>query len=348
MEFECSSSELADIDGALEEDGLKKKFRRKLMALRMRALGVPMKMIASSLGVTERTLSNYVSEYRSGGLAATMEDRAYSPDSSIEPYWKLLESDFRREPVGCAKQARLRIIKLTNVTLSPSQTRRVMTKLGMRYRKAGQIPGKADGQLQLEFLDNELRPKLEEAKAGKRKVFFVDASHFVMGAVLGMLWCFTRVFVRGASGRKRYNVLGALDSETREVTTVTNDSYITAPTVCELFTKLREKHPSTPITLILDNARYQKCQMVCAKAEQLDIELLYLPPYAPNLNIIERLWKHVKQSCLKNTYYEDFGTFREAIDGEIHKVNTTLRDELATLFSLNFQIVDTKCKNGIL
>jgi transposase len=315
------------------------------MALKMRASGIPPKMIASSLGVSERTFFNYLSEYRSGGLAATLEDKAYSPDSSIEPHWELLEADFRQEPVGCAKQARMRILKLTGITLSPSQTRRIMTKLGMRYRKAGQIPGKADGQLQLEFLEEQLRPKLDEAKAGKRKVFFVDASHFVMGAVLGMLWCFTRVFVRSASGRRRYNVLGALDSQSREVTTVSNDSYITAPTVCELFAKLRQKHPGVPMTLVLDNARYQKCQMVFDVAKRLDIELLHLPPYSPNLNIIERLWKHVKQSCLKNTYHENFDSFRAAIDDEIHNVNTTLRDELASLFSLNFQTLDTKYEN---
>jgi transposase len=348
MEFECSDSDFLDIDGALEEDGLKKKLRRKLMALKMRASGVPLKMIASSLSVTERTIFNYFSEYRNGGLAATMEDRAYCPDSSMEPYRKELEEDFRREPVGCAKQARVRILKLTGIALSSSQTRRIMGKLGMRYRKAGQIPGKADGELQLEFLDSKLRPKLNEAKAGKRKVFFVDASHFVMGAVLGMLWCFSRVFVRGASGRKRYNVLGALDSLTGEVITVSNDSYITAPTVCDLFAKIREKHPSMPITLVMDNARYQKCKLVFEEAENSDIELLYLPSYSPNLNIIERLWKHVKQSCLKNTYYETFDSFCGAIDEEIEKVNTSLREELATLFALNFQIVDTKCKNGIL
>lgn len=98
----------------------------------------------------------------------------------------------------------------------------------------------------------------------------------------------------------------------------------------------------------MDNARYQKCKLVFEKAEALNIELLYLPPYSPNLNIIERLWKHVKQSCLKNTYYETFESFCDAIDGEIEKVNTSLRDELTTLFALNFQIVDTKCKNGIL
>lgn len=348
MDFECSETDLRDIDAALEDEGLKNKFRRKLMALKMRATGVPVKMVAESLSVTERTISSYITEFRKGGLVATMEDRAYCPDSCMEPYLEELEAEFRREPVGNAKQARIRILKLTGITMSPSQTRRIMAKLGMRYRKAGQIPGKADGAVQLEFLDEQLRPKLDEAATGKRKVFFVDASHFVMGAVAGMLWSFSRVFVRGASGRKRYNVLGALDSQTREVITVSNDSYITAPTVCELFTKLRESHPTVPITLVLDNARYQKCKLVFQKAETLNIELLYLPPYSPNLNIIERLWKHVKQSCLKNTYFEDFASFREAIDDEIQQVNTTLREELATLFSMNFQIVDTKCKIGIL
>jgi hypothetical protein len=52
-----------------------------------------------------------------------------------------------------------------------------------------------------------------------------------------------------------------------------------------------------PITLVLDNARYQKCQLVWAVAETLQIELLYLPAYSPNLNLIERLWKFVKKQC---------------------------------------------------
>ena len=350
MDFLLSDREIRDIDGALkdEDEDLKPRFRRKLMSLKMRITEIPIKMIASSLNVSERSISNYLAEYRQGGLAATLEDRSYSPDSSLDPYLEKLEKEFRNNPVGCAKQARLRIFQLTKVTLSLSQTRRVMSRLGMRYRKAGQIPGKANGEKQLEFLDDELRPKLEEAEAGERKVFFVDAAHFVMGAVLGMLWCFTRIFVRGASGRRRYNVLGALDSQNREVTTVSNDSYITAPTVCDLFKKLRAQHPTTPITLVMDNARYQKCQLVFDQAEELGIELLYLPPYSPNLNIIERLWKHLKQSCLKNTYHETFEEFRGAIDEEIIKVNTTKRDELKSLFALKFQTLDTTSPNGIL
>jgi transposase len=348
MSFNLSPRDLQDIGFALDEDDLKAKIHRKLLALKMRDAGAPLNMIATSLSITVRTVSNYIAEFREGGLNTTMEDRAYCPESCLEPFLDKIEEDFRKEPVGCTKQARLRILRLTDIALSPSQTRRIMRRLGMRYRKAGQIPGKADGQKQLEFLDNKLRPKLQEAAEGKRKVFFVDASHFVMGAVVGMLWCFSRVFVRGASGRQRYNVLGALDSQTREVITVSNDSYISAPTVCELLEKLRASHPEMPMTLILDNARYQKCKLVFEKAEELNVELLHLPPYSPNLNIIERLWKHVKQSCLKNTYYEDFATFRGAIDSTIVDVNTSLRDELSTLFSLNFQIVDTTDKTGIL
>jgi transposase len=199
MHFNLTRRQARDIGGALDEDALKGKIRRKLLALKMRDAGAPLEMIASSLSVSIRTVSNYISEFLEGGLRATLEDRAYVPESCLDPYFGKLEESFRKEPVGCAKQARVRIVKLTGIELSPRQVRRVMRSLGMRYRKAGQIPGKADGQRQMDFLEEELRPKLEEAARGERRVFFVDAAHFVMGAVVGMLWSFGRVFVRGAS-----------------------------------------------------------------------------------------------------------------------------------------------------
>ena len=66
-----------------------------------------------------------------------------------------------------------------------------------------------------------------------------------------------------------------------------------------------------PITLVLDNARYQKCAVVQALAASLGIELLYLPSYSPNLNLIERLWRFVRKQSLDSTYYEEF----EAVHG---------------------------------
>lgn len=117
-----------------------------------------------------------------------------------------------------------------------------------------------------------------------------------------MLWCFARVFIPAPAGRKRFNVLGALNAITHELITVTHDSYLNADSVCEWLRRLAALDLGRPITLVLDNARYQKCYGVQTLAEALQIELLYLPPYSPNLNLIERLWKFVKKKCLYSIY----------------------------------------------
>ena len=83
--------------------------------------------------------------------------------------------------------------------------------------------------------------------------------------------------------------------------------------MCDLLRKIAAAHAEIPITLILDNARYQKCKIVWALAESLKIELLYLPSYSPNLNLIERLWKFVKKQVLYSKYYVDFTSFSGAI-----------------------------------
>jgi transposase len=85
---------------------------------------------------------------------------------------------------------------------------------------------------------------------------------------------------------------------TKELVTLTNTTYITAETVCELLRLLVTRYPRTRITLVLDNARYQRCRLVQDLAAQLNIELMFLPSYSPNLNLIERLWKLLKSRCL--------------------------------------------------
>jgi len=158
-----------------------------------------------------------------------------------------------------------------------------------------------------------------------------------MGAFLGFLWCFERLFVKAPSGRKRFNVLAALNAITHEVVTVTNDSYINALSVCELLQKLADLPLEIPITIILDNARYQKCQLVQDLAKSLEIELLYLPSYSPNLNLIERLWKFVKKECLYSKYYEDFTLFQQAISTCVETAHITHKKELDSLLTLRFQ-----------
>jgi len=92
-----------------------------------------------------------------------------------------------------------------------------------------------------------------------------------------------------------------------------------------------------PIVIVLDNARYQHCQLVEELAKELGITLQFLPSYSPNLNLIERLWKFVKKKCLYNVYYETFEDFVEGINDCLKRVETEYKNELATLMKPNFQ-----------
>ena len=90
---------------------------------------------------------------------------------------------------------------------------------------------------------------------------------------------------------------------------------------------------------MLDNARYQRCHLVQGLAETLGIELLFLPPYSPHLNLIERMWKYVKKTCLYSRYYENFDDFQQSIS--ICVDNTKNDKKLASLLTLNFQTLPT-------
>jgi transposase len=203
--------------------------------------------------------------------------------------------------------------------------------------KTGSLPSKADPVVQQEFLKNTLEPIITEAQEDKCELYFVDAAHFVLGAFLGYLWSKVRVFVRTPSGRKRYNVLGAFNAITGAMITVTNTTYINSSSVIELLGKLRLLHPGRKIKIVLDNASYQRNWVVRWHAALLDIELVFLPSYSPNLNLIERYWKFVKKKCLYNRFYGDFELFCKAIDDCLLNGNKKHKDEIKTLMKLNFQ-----------
>jgi transposase len=172
---------------------------------------------------------------------------------------------------------------------------------------------------------------------GQGHGFFVAAAHFVFGTFLCCLGSFTRIFVRAASGRQRFNVLGAWNAVTHELIAVTNTTVVNTETMCELLRKIAAATLTGPITLVLDNARYQHNAAVKALAKQLGITLLFLPSYSPNLNLIERLWKFIKRRALSGRYHPTFVDFQAAIEGTIASLPTSHAEQLKTLMTLNFQ-----------
>jgi transposase len=181
---------------------------------------------------------------------------------------------------------------------------------------------------------------MSKAIANKLTLLFLDGSHFVMGSdFLGYIYGKTRRFIKTFSGRKRYNVLGALNFVTKKVTTIANDTYITATVVCEILRKVASEYVGVPVHIILDNARYQKCEIVTTLAESLEITLHYIPPYSPNLNLIERLWKHVK-SKLRMKYYDQFDNFKGTIDLIIEDTDKGSKNSIDKLIGESVQIFD--------
>lgn len=312
----------------------------KMEVLWLKSQNLPLKLICKLADVSPNTFRTYCEQYQSGGVEKLKEINFNQPKSELESHQTTIRQYLELNPPANINQAAQQIENLTGIKRSPSQIRKFLKSIGMRCLKVGAIPAKADPDEQEEYKRDKLEPRLEEARQGVRAVFFVDAAHFVMGAFLGMIWCFQRIFIKSPSGRKRFNVLGALNAITHEIILVTNDSYITAIQVCELLQKLADLGLSIPITLVLDNARYQKCRVVQDLAKSLEIELLYLPTYSPNLNLIERLWKFVKKKCLYGKYYEDFTQFSSAISGCLNDAHLQHKKELDSLLTLRFQHFD--------
>jgi transposase len=185
-------------------------------------------------------------------------------------------------------------------------------------------------------LAEQLQPRLDEARQGRRTVLFVDAAHFIFGPFLGFVWCLTRLWIPGPSGRQRYNVLAALDAVTHRLIRVSNHSYINAESVCGLLRAVAAAGFGRPITLVMDNARYQYCAVVKDLAKSLDIELLFLPSYSPNLNLIERVWRFVKKQ-LACTPCRDYAAFTQAIDDCLHNLDKKHKLQMDSLLTLSFQ-----------
>ena len=326
-----------EIAEAIDDPATSERAKIKLLAIRLHDLGTPHGHIAAALNITDDTVTSYLKAFRKGGVPELTENRHFRPSSSVEHFLEEITRSLADNPVATAKEAGHRIKQITGVELSEEQARRIMKRVGLAYRKTASIPGGADPQMQLVFLQDELIPRFKEASEGKRRVFFVDAAHFVLGAFLGMIWCLTRMFVRTGSGRQRYSVLGAVETREHDLVSIRTTGSVNSQTVCELIEKISAKYPNEPITLVMDNARYQLNAKVRDCAAINGIELLFLPAYSPNLNLIERVWRLVKSRTLRNKYFPDFTSFRNSIDAFLDSLNDTNRHLLKSLVTENFQ-----------
>ena len=235
------------------------------------------------------------------------------PVSDLASFTDAIRGSLTAAPVRTAAEACDRIEQLTGLRREPTQVRTFLKGLGFRGVASGRCRSAQKNlpdhvREQREFLDGQLRPRLDAALAGRGHVFFVDAAHFVFGTFLCCLWSIARVFVRAASGRRHFNVLGAWNAVTRELVAITNTAVVNSETMSELLRAIAARGLVGPVTLVLDNARYRRNALVQGLAKDLGIALLFLPSYSPNLNLIERLWRFMKRKAAYGHYHPTFTT----------------------------------------
>ena len=156
-------------------------------------------------------MTNTLASFESGGVEELTKWREGDSDNELAAFDALMRTYWREHPPSTVKEAAAQLGEATGVKRSVTAVRDFMKRLGLRRRKAGSMPGKADPEKQRRFVREVIEPRMSAAEGGTEAAYFMDASHFVFGAFLGHVWCLAGIFVPTAPGRQRYHALGAVD-----------------------------------------------------------------------------------------------------------------------------------------
>jgi transposase len=227
---------------------------------------------------------------------------------------------------------------------------KLLHRIGMTFKKAHKLPGGVNVEKQKEFVENfhGLMAKLTE----KESVMFMDGVHPEHNTSSEGMWMEkgTERWIPSNTGREHLNINGAYNPLTAEVVVVESPT-INSSVTEELLKKISDKYPEKEtIYVIADNARYNKCQEVNRFIEsQTKIKMMYLPPYSPNLNLIERLWKFMRKKTMGLKYYSTFVAFKKNVMSFFEHISV-FKEELLRLITLKFQTFDNcncSCEFGI-
>jgi transposase len=206
----------------------------------------------------------------------------------------------------------------------------LLHRLGYVYKKPKLVPGKADAEAQRTFLES--YEKLKKDKDSEDPIYFMDATHPRHNLVLGYGWIKRGVEreLPSNTGRDRLNINGAIDLK-RLKPVVRFDATIDANSTIALFDQIEHANPTAKrIYVICDNARYYGSKKVRHFLDSSKIELVFLPPYSPNLNLIERFWKFFKSSSRNK--FSTTHTTRHSANLDKH-ANSSFRTRMRILLS---------------
>ena len=302
--------------------------------------GYTFEQISKILLLDDQTVRNYLSKFEKGGTEGLLSDKYVG-------YSGCLSEDNERELSVHLEEFTYPdvnpVIAYVEFTFGKEYTRSGMRdllhRLGFTYKKASHVPGKADPDRQQKFID--AFKEFMKNKSPDVPVLFMDATHPQYNSMPAYGWIKKgeRKEIKSNTGRERLNINGALNAETREAVVVEADT-INAESTILLLKKVEEHYPTAPyIYVFSDNARYYHSEEVASYLRTSRIMLEKIPPYSPNLNPIERLWKFFHKQIHYNKYHETFAAFRLECLMFFERLDE-YAEKLASLITLNFNVLD--------
>lgn len=321
------------------------RLKLRFLALLMLAEEVAIETVATVIGKSVKRIETWGAQYLTKGIASLNSfnyhpKHTYLPSSQIEQ----LVTWVKATNPAKAKQVRAYIKEQFGVTYSVEAVRVLMHKQGLKRLRPKTEPANPPSEAeQREFVTTYTQMKAESAPG--TAFLFLDAMHLVHQNEPGYCWGDPTdpPVIKTNTGRQRLNILGAYNPADYSLRHVTGEASCNGERVVELFEVIATQDAVAPeIIMFSDNATYFYSKHV---RDWLDAHprmwLLPLPPYAPNLNLIERFWKFAKEHLVKNIYYEQYKTFRATVFRWLNHLEQHV-EELKTLMVEKFQIIHSK------
>jgi transposase len=297
--------------------------------------------IKEILCVGVRTLEQWIATFRTHGQGGLCHWGYQGQTAELsDTQWVEVEKELARKPYHRATEVAAWVKERFQIEYSERGMQALLRRQGYRHTKCGLLPGKTPAeQTQKAFVHAYFE---RQATLGPHdRQYFVDATHPTHNVRLSYVWTKKglRRRIRSNTGRQRYNILGAYCPQDREYIDRRGTANVNAQTLQQLIAEIQARHPEAEhIILYLDNARYNHARVVRDYVAGTKVELVFLPPYAPNLNLIERLWRFAKDKVMNDTYYETFEEFVAGFDKVLSHLDQ-YTNELATLMTENFEIL---------
>jgi transposase len=317
-----------------------KRAADRIKAIYSLGTGFSVEDVVKILMLDEETLRNHVKRYQIGGINALITEHymgSFSKLSAVQ--LQELNAHLEQNTYLTVEAVIAQVNDRYGVLYSVSGMTDLLHRLKFTYKKSKLVPAKADKEKQEQFLKR--LEELRKNKGSSDPILYMDGVHPQHNTMLAYGWIKKGQdnIIKSNTGRQRININGGLDADTHAVITREDES-INAISTIALLEQVQAAYPlAVIIYVICDNARYYRSKLVGKFLEISKIQLVFLPSYSPNLNLIERLWKFMKKQVLYNKYYEKFDTFKQMTLGFFENIQQ-YKTQLDSLLTNNFQLLN--------